>query len=334
MNYKFALIGAGRIGQVHARAISQLPNANLICVADSSETAAHMVAEQFDAAQALVDDIAKNPDIDAVLICTPTESHADLVELFSNAGKAVFCEKPIDLNLDRVVACLQTISRNQTPFMVGFNQRFDPSFSALKERVAAGEIGSIESIHIVSRDPAPPPIEYLEKSGGIFKDMTIHDFDMCRHLLGSDEIETVSACGSVLFEHSLHQIGDFDTVNVILHTKSGKQCVISNSRRSSYGYDQRLEVHGALGMLRAQNQRPIHLELANNAGFQEPVLHDFFMTRYAPSYQAELGAFVDLVSGGTPAYRNAHDGLQALRIAAAADLAVAEGRTVSVAEVV
>jgi myo-inositol 2-dehydrogenase/D-chiro-inositol 1-dehydrogenase len=279
-----------------------------------------------------IDEIENSSDVDAVLICTPTNTHADLIERFSRAGKAVFCEKPIDLNIERVRACLDVIKETGGKVMLGFNRRFDPHFAAVRKAIDEGRIGKVEMVTITSRDPGAPPAEYIKVSGGIFRDMTIHDFDMARFLLG-EEIATVSASASVLVDPKIGELGDFDSASVILTTASGRQCVISNSRRASYGYDQRIEVHGSDGAVSAENQRPVSIEVASKDGYTRPPLHDFFMTRYTDAYAAEIASFIDAIDGGKAPTPSAEDGLQALALAEAALLSVKEGRTVKVAEV-
>ena len=235
MTIRFALLGAGRIGKVHARAVTSNPAAKLVAVADAMEQAAKDIAAQYGCEVRTIEQIASASDIDAVVICTPTDTHADLIETFSNAGKAIFCEKPIDLSVKRVRECLAVVDKNKTKLMVGFNRRFDPHFRAVRAAIDAGEIGEVEMVTIVSRDPAPPPVDYIKRSGGIFRDMTIHDFDMARFLLG-EEIATVSAQASVLVDKAIGKAGDYDSASVMLSTRSGKHATISNSRRATYGY--------------------------------------------------------------------------------------------------
>jgi myo-inositol 2-dehydrogenase/D-chiro-inositol 1-dehydrogenase len=332
MTIRFALLGAGRIGQVHAAAINSNPQAQLVAVADFFEEAANNLIANFGGELRTIDEIASSDDVDAVLICTPTNTHADLIEQFAHAGKAIFCEKPIDLNIDRVVACLKVVEETDATLMVGFNRRFDPHFIALKEVIASGKIGAVEMINIISRDPGAPPAEYIKVSGGIFKDMTIHDFDMARFLLG-EEIETVTASASVLVDPVIGELGDFDSANVILTTVSGKQCAISNSRRATYGYDQRIEVHGSLGMVSAENQREASIEVATADGYTKPPLYDFFMTRYIAAYAAEITTFIENLTDNTPASPSGQDGLHALAIAEATLKSVSEGRAVKLSEV-
>jgi myo-inositol 2-dehydrogenase/D-chiro-inositol 1-dehydrogenase len=332
MAVRFGLLGAGRIGKVHAKAITGDPRARLVAVADAVPEAAQAVAGQYGCDVRSIDAIEAAADIDAVVICTPTTTHADLIERFARAGKAIFCEKPIDLSLARVRDCLKVVEATKAKLMVGFNRRFDPHFRAVHAAIDEGRIGAVEMVTITSRDPGPPPIAYVTSSGGIFRDMTIHDFDMARFLLG-EEVETVQAAASVLVDPEIGRAGDFDSVSVILRTASGRQCVISNSRRATYGYDQRIEVHGSEGMAAAENQRPVSIEIAAASGYNRPPLHNFFMTRYTEAYAAEIAAFIAAISDGAVVSPSGRDGLIALALADAAIRSVAEGRAVRVADV-
>jgi myo-inositol 2-dehydrogenase/D-chiro-inositol 1-dehydrogenase len=296
------------------------------------EKAAEDIAAQYGCEVRTIEAIASAPDVDAVVICTPTDTHADLIEKFSNARKSIFCEKPIDLSVTRVEECLKVVEANKTALMVGFNRRFDPHFMAVRAAIDAGEIGDVEMVTIVSRDPGPPPIDYIKRSGGIFRDMTIHDFDMARFLLG-EEIESVSAQASVLVDSEIGKAGDYDSVSVMLATRSGKHATISNSRRASYGYDQRIEAHGSKGSVAAENQRAVSIEVANAKGYTRPPLLDFFMTRYTQAYANEIAAFIDAVQGKRPAAPTGRDGLIALALADAALKSAQEGRAVKVSEV-
>lgn len=332
MTLKFGLLGAGRIGKVHAKAINADPDAELVAVADAMAPAAAAIAAQYGCEVRSIEAILSAKDIDAVVICTPTDTHADLIEAFARAGKAIFCEKPIDLSLDRVKSCLKVVRETKAVLMVGFNRRFDPHFAAVKAEIAKGSIGAVEMVNITSRDPGAPPVEYIARSGGIFRDMTIHDFDMARFLLG-EEVAEVSAMASVLVDPAIGTAGDFDSVQVMLKTASGKQALISNSRRATYGYDQRIEVHGVAGAVSAENQRPVSIEVATAKGYTRPPLHDFFMTRYIDAYAAEIAAFIQAALGKAAATPSGEDGLAALALAEAALKSVAEGRVVKVAEV-
>ena len=332
MTVRFGLLGAGRIGKVHAKAITGDVRAKLVAVADAVAPAADAIAAQYGCQVRTIDAIEAASDIDAVVLCTPTDTHADLIERFARAGKAIFCEKPVDLSLARVRDCLKVVEATRAKLMVGFNRRFDPHFRAVRAAIDEGRIGTVEMVTITSRDPAPPPASYITVSGGIFRDMTIHDFDMARFLLG-EEVATVQAAGSVLVDPAIGKLGDYDSASVILTTATGKQCLISNSRRASYGYDQRIEVHGSLGSAAAENQRPVSIEVATAAGYTRPPLHDFFMTRYTEAYAAEIAAFVAAISDGASISPSGQDGLAALALADAAILSVKEGRAVPVAEI-
>ena len=332
MTTRLGLLGAGRIGKVHAKAISANAGARLVAVADAFPAAATALADHYGCEVRSIAAILAAKDIDAVVICTPTDTHADLIEKFARAGKAIFCEKPIDLSLARVKACLKVVRDTKAVLMVGFNRRFDPHFGAVRAAIDAGTIGAVEMVTIISRDPGAPPADYITRSGGIFRDMTIHDFDMARFMLG-EEISAVSAQASVLTDPNIAKLGDFDSVSVMLTTASGKHCTISNSRRATYGYDQRVEVHGSLGSVAAENQRPVSIEVATAAGYTRPPLHDFFMTRYTDAYAAEIAAFVAAVADKGAASPSGEDGLVALALAEAALKSVAEKRTVSMSEV-
>jgi myo-inositol 2-dehydrogenase/D-chiro-inositol 1-dehydrogenase len=332
MSVRFAVLGAGRIGQVHAAAIASVPGAALVAVAEPMTEAAAAVSARYGCEIRSIEAIEAAGDIDAVVICTPTDTHADLIERFCRAGKAVFCEKPVDLDLDRVRACLEVVKETKGTLMVGFQRRFDPDFRALKAAIDAGRIGKVEMVTLTSRDPGPPPYGYIERSGGIFRDMTIHDFDVARWLLG-EEVTWVQAAASVLVDCKIGELGDYDSVNVILTTDSGSQCTITNTRRAAYGYDQRIEVHGSEGSVSAENHREAHIEIADGSGYHRPPLLNFFMSRYTSAYAAEIAAFVDAVQNGKSMPTTGQDGLQALTLAEAALRSVAEKRAVAVAEV-
>lgn len=331
MVLKFGILGAGRIGQVHAEAIAKTPGAELRALAEPVAEAARKVADKYGCDIRTIEQIETADDINAVIICTPTDTHADLIERFARAGKAIFCEKPVDLSLTRVRQCLQTVADTDTFLMVGFQRRFEPDFKLLKQAIIDGKIGEVEMISLVSRDPGPPPYDYIARCGGIFRDMTIHDFDVARWLLG-EEVETVQAAASVLIDPKIGELGDFDSVNVILRTASGRQCTISNSRRATYGYDQRIEVHGSKGAVSAQNHAEARIEFAGPEGYTRPPNLHFFITRYAGAYAAEIAAFVAALEAGDPPPVSGQDGLMALAIADAAVTSVTENRTVAVAD--
>lgn len=330
MTLRLGLLGAGRIGKVHAAAIAATPGATLVAVADAVPEAATALADAHGAAVREADAIMAAGDIDGVLITTPTDLHATMIEQAARAGKAIFCEKPIDLDVDRVRACLDVVASTGAKLMVGFNRRFDPNFREVRRRIEAGAIGAVEMVQITSRDPAPPPVSYIGRSGGLFRDMAIHDFDMARFLLGEEPV-TVYAAASVLVDPAIGAAGDVDSAAITLTTASGRICQISNSRRATYGYDQRIEVHGAKGLLSAENVRATTVEEATAEGYRRDPLLDFFMTRYTAAYQAEIATFVSAVTSGTPLTPSGDDGLKALLIAEAAALSVREQRVVRLA---
>lgn len=330
MTVRFAILGAGRIGQVHARAVSSIPAATLVAVAEPFADAAKRIQDTYGCDIREIDEIATSDDVDAVVICTPTDTHADLIEKFAKAGKAVFCEKPVDLSVPRVKEALKTVEAEGATLMVGFNRRFDPDFMALKAAIDSGKIGDVEMVTITSRDPGAPPASYIKVSGGIFRDMTIHDFDVARWLLG-EEVTTVVAQGSVLTDPAIGELGDYDSVNVILTTASGKQCTITNSRRATYGYDQRMEVLGSLGMVQAQNTHENAVEIAVEDGYHKAPLLNFFMDRYTIAYANEIAAFVAAIQNGTPTPTTGLDGLKALELADAALESAQTGKAVTLA---
>lgn len=332
MTLNIAVLGAGRIGQVHATAIAQVPDANLIAIADPIAAAAENLAERFDCHIRTIVEIEASDDVHAVAICTPTDTHADLIERFARAGKAIFCEKPIDLDITRVQQCLSVVEENQATLMLGFQRRFDPDFNALKNAIDEGKIGAVETVTLTSRDPAPPPYDYIRHSGGIFRDMAIHDFDVACWLL-DEPIETVQASASVLIDPEIGAIGDYDTANILLKSATGQLCTISVSRRASYGYDQRIEVHGSNGTISANNHHKNTVQIANADGHQTSILQDFFMSRYAAAYKNEIEAFVYAVKNKTPPPTTGHDGLIALTLAEAAKISVTENRLVRMAEI-
>jgi myo-inositol 2-dehydrogenase / D-chiro-inositol 1-dehydrogenase len=319
-----AVIGAGRIGRIHARNIAVHQGARLAGVADVDGVAAASLAEACGARSLSLDEAFA---ADAVLIGSPTPTHADYIERAAAAGRAIFCEKPIDLAADRVRACLAAVQQAGVPLMVGFNRRFDPHFATLKRRMDAGEIGAPELLTIISRDPAPPPPAYIATSGGLFRDMMIHDLDMARFLLGEDPVE-LHAAASCLVDPSIGAAGDVDTAVVTLRTAGGRLCQISNSRRATYGYDQRIEMHGAKGLLRAGNVTATTVELASDAGFVTDPALPFFLERYAAAYRAELDAFISAVTSGEPPKPDGPDGLKALLLADAAAESAKAGQSV------
>ena len=321
--------GAGRIGKVHAANIAVHPDARLRYVVDVDGEAASALARAHGADVTGPESALADPDITAVVIASSTDTHADLIEASARAGKAIFCEKPIHLDIGRVDACLSVLRECEVSMFVGFNRRFDPSFAALQDAVRNGRIGKVEMVSITSRDPAPPPIDYIRVSGGLFRDMMIHDFDMARWLLGEEPLE-VFATGSCLVDPAIGEVGDIDTALVTLKTGSGALCQISNSRRADYGYDQRIEVLGEKGMLRAENQLPTSVERATSDGvMRDPPLY-FFLERYAEAYRRELFSFFDALGGGKALSPNEVDGRAAQALAEAALASFESGRSTRV----
>ncbi len=326
---RFGLLGAGRIGQIHGRNIAASTDATLVAIADVNRKAAAALAEKTGAEVRDAGALVGAGDIDALLIGSPTSTHADLIEAGAKAGKAVLCEKPVDLDAARVAKCLKIVTSAGTPLMIGFNRRFDPNFSALQKRVREGAVGTVEIVTIISRDPGPPPVSYIEHSGGLYRDMMIHDFDMARFLLGEEPVE-VSAYGSNLVDPAIGKAGDIDTAAVMMRTATGKLAIITNSRRAAYGYDQRLEVHGSGGMARADNIYENTVEIAGKKGFARNPVQHFFLQRYADAYRLELAAFIDAVSKGNEPSPSGRDGLQAQRLADAATKSRKSGKPVAV----
>ena len=326
---RFGVLGAGRIGNVHARTLRDSGRAQVAYVADAMADAANALAAQVGAKTGSVDDVIAASDVDAILIATPTDTHADLIEKAARAGKMILCEKPVSLSVDRIEACLKVVDEAGVPLMIGFHRRYDPNYSALEKRLRAGEIGDIEIVTIICRDPAPPPVSYIERSGGLYRDMMIHDFDMARFLLGEDPI-TVHALGASLVDPAIGRAGDIDTAVVHMQTASGKMCVITNSRRATYGHDQRIEVHGSRGMLRAGNIHLTTLERADSAGFTEDLIPFSFIERYADAYRIEINAFLTAIENGEAPRASGRDGLMAQKLADAAAELLKAGQAVSI----
>jgi len=328
-----ALLGCGRIGKMHAATIARSPTAQLVSVYDPVFEASEQVGTQFGCAVAPSAEVAI-ASADAVLIATSTPTHADLIEASVRAGKAVFCEKPIDLSLERVMKCRNAIAAHSSVVQIGFNRRFDPGHRAAREAVHNGDIGDLQQIIITSRDPGLAPWGYLQASGGIFRDMTIHDFDLARFML-DEEVDEVFATGSALIEPRLAtELNDVDSVMVVMRTGSGKLCHINNSRLATYGYDQRIELFGSKGMVISDNRRAHELKRfgAVTTAAGEPYLN-FFIERYVEAFSAGLESFIEkAVSGGKPE-ATFDDGERALALAEAAVLSLKKKRFVKVSEV-
>ncbi len=328
---RLGLLGAGRIGKTHARSIAESEGARLVAVADPDEAAVAAVVQATGTRAASVEEVLGDPAIEGILIATPTDLHAELIERAAAAGKAIFCEKPIDLDLSRAQESVAVAARCGVPLMIGFNRRFDPSFRCLRDEIDRRRIGDVELVQITSRDPAPPPLDYVRRSGGLFRDMMIHDLDMARFLVGEPIVE-VTATGSALVDKAIGDAGDVDTAVAVLRSAGGRMCVISNSRRAAYGYDQRIEVHGSEGMVSAGNPVATTVTRADRSGFATDPLNDFFMDRYAEAYREEIATFCAVVRGTDVPYPSGLDGLAALAIADAASESLATGRTVTVVD--
>ena len=328
----FAQFGAGRIGAIHAANLAANGRAALRHVVDPDAAAAGRIASRHGARVSSTQEALADPEVGAVIVASATDTHADLVIAAAAAGKAIFCEKPIDLSLARTDAAIAAAAKAGVPMLVGFNRRFDPNFAEMHRRVAAGAIGRVEQVIVTSRDPGLPPLAYLKVSGGQFRDMTIHDFDMARWMLGEEPVE-VFAYGAALVEPAVAAAGDIDSCMVLLRTGSGRMAHINNSRRATYGYDQRVEVFGSGGQLTVGNRVPTTVEIADADSVRADKPLHFFLERYADAYRIELDAFIDVVTEGKPMPVGAADGRQALVLAEAALRSLRENRPVRVAEI-
>jgi myo-inositol 2-dehydrogenase / D-chiro-inositol 1-dehydrogenase len=329
-----ALLGAGRIGKVHAESLARhIPGARLYAVADVSADAAQSCAAMYGArAETDYRRLLGDPEVHAVAICTATDTHAQIITEAAEAGKQIFCEKPIALGLDRIDAALAAVARAGVKLQIGFNRRFDSSFRRARAAALGGEVGAIERVHITSRDPAPPPISYIKVSGGLFLDMMIHDFDMVRYLTGQEAVEVFAMAGS-LVDPAIGAAGDVDTAVVMLRLESGAIASIENSRRAVYGYDQRAEVFGSGGVVRTENHYPNSATLSDARGVRRDLPYNFFMDRYTESFRAELSEFIGAVRSGAPVPVTGQDGRAPVVMAMAAARSRAEGRPVRIAEI-
>ena len=325
-----AVFGAGRMGKVHAGNVRRHPAARVKYVIDVMESAAQAVAASVGAQVGTLETVLADKDVKAVVITSPTATHLPLSVACARAGKAIFCEKPIDLALDRVVECVAEVERTGVPFQLGFQRRFDPTFRALHDAVASGAIGDVEIVKVTSRDPYPPPRGYVATSGGIFRDMMIHDFDVARWFLGEEPVE-VFAWGSCLVSPMFAELSDADTAMAMLKTASGRMCHIENSRRAVYGYDQRIEVFGSKGMLQAGNRTATSTELWNETGIVRDKILPFFPERYVEAYAAEIAAFLDAVTQGKAPEVGAVAGQKSLVLADAATRSFQSGQPVKIA---
>ena len=315
-----ALMGAGRIGKMHAEIITAHPEANLNCVYDINKEFAHQVAKDNNAESvSSPEDAIINDKIDAVLIASATPTHTQFITMGAKAGKAIFCEKPIDLDINKVDECFREINGIDIPLQIGFNRRFDNSHAKVKQARESKEIGQLEMLIITSRDPEPPGLDYLNAAGGFFRDTTIHDFDLSRFILGNDPIIEVSAFGDSLFDENAKIAQDFDTAMFVLKSKAGVMIHINNSRRAVYGYDQRVEAFGSKGMIISNNQTPTSIEKYNqiSTSSKEPILH-FFIERYKQAYRDQFNHFINCIKNNKKPSVGFSDGRNALIIANAA----------------
>jgi len=312
---KIALLGAGRIGRIHAANAQAHPGLTLSHVVDPVAEAADAIAAGTGAAVATFEAVLADPEVAGVIVASATDTHLDACLRAQAAGKAIFCEKPLDMDLGRARAAAGELSGAR--LLLGFNRRFDPSFQALKARLDAGAVGALETLQITSNDPAPPPIAYVKASGGLFKDMAIHDFDMARWLLGEEPVE-VFAWGSCLVDPAIGQAGDIDTARTLLKTASGRLCVIANSRRSGFGYDQRVEAYGSGGMASAGNALESTVQVWREDGAQADRFQNFFLDRYREAYRLEMAHFAEILAGTAAPRIGYADGVAALALAEAA----------------
>ena len=317
---ELAQFGAGRIGQIHARNVTVTGEARLKYLVDVNATAAAELAAASGAEVTAADQVFGDPDVQAVIIASSTDTHADLIEAAAKAGKAIFCEKPIDLDLARTRRCLETVAKHGVPLFVGFNRLFDPSFAQLRQSLAKGQIGKLENLTITSRDPAPPPADYVARSGGLFRDMMIPDF--------GTEPQRLYARGSVLVDPAIGAAGDVDSAVVLLETADGVLCQIINSRRAIYGYDQRIEAFGEKGLLLAGNRDARSLQNWGDQGIVAEKPLYFFLERYAEAYRAEMAHFLACLAGREQPRVKAEDGLRALELAEAANESLSSGQAV------
>lgn len=312
--FNIALLGAGRIGQIHAANIVAHKETHLWSVVDPNEENAARIAALYQARVQSVDEAMADPNVHAVLIASATDTHANLIELAAQHGKAIFCEKPVHLDLARVRECLAVVKAHNVPLFIGFNRRFDPQFRRIKTDVLEGRIGKPESLLIISRDPSPPPVEYVRVSGGMFRDMTIHDFDMARFIMGEEPV-SIYAQGSNLVDPAIGEAGDIDTAFIVLKYRSGALATIVNSRRSAYGYDQRLELHGENGLLSAGNILENQVQHLSVSGCRSALPEHFFLQRYKEAYAAEWQHFVEVLRGEAKPECSGEDGERALYLA-------------------
>lgn len=332
---RFGILGAGRIGPVHAETLAfRVADAEVAALADLNREAAHKLAERCGIPRVVSSpgEILDDPSIDAVVICTPTDTHADLIVRAAQAGKHIFCEKPVSLSLEKIDLSLAAVRKAGVKLQVGFNRRFDSNFARVRQAVRSGEVGKPYLMHIISRDPSPPPISYLGPSGGLFLDMMIHDFDMARFLLG-EEVEEVYAAAGVLVDAAIGAAGDLDTAVVVLHFRSGAIGTIDNSRKATFGYDQRVEILGSKGKIASENRFPNQVVVSGEKSVYSDLPLPFFMERYTESFAAEMKDFVDAVVNDKPVPVTGDDSRVPVVMALAARRSYDEHRPVKLSEV-
>ena len=335
MTLNLGIIGAGRIGTVHAEnLVYRIPEARVVAVADIRLDAAQTLARTLNIPQATADyrEVLATPEVDAVLVCSSTDTHSEIIEAAANAGKHIFAEKPIDLDLAVIDRGRAAVKGAGVKFFVGFNRRFDPTYARVREAIQSGELGDVHLLHVISRDPSPPPIEYVKVSGGIFVDMMIHDFDMARFLVGS-EVEEVYTRAAVRIDPRIGEAGDVDTALVMLTFANGAIGVIDNSRQAVYGYDQRVEVLGSKGAASSDNVYPNQVTFSTATSICRDLPLNFFMERYTESYEREMHAFVRCIAENTPIPVGPSDGRIPVVMALAAKKSLVENRPVKLSEI-
>ncbi len=326
-----AVFGAGRIGRIHASNLAALPGVQLDAICDPSAEAASDLAQSLGAKVSTIEAVLADKQIDAVAICSPTVTHSDLITRAAAAGKHIFCEKPVDLSVPRAQACAEAVKAAGVACMIGFQRRFDPTFNEASRRLAAGDIGNAEMLIITSRDPGAPPAEYIKGSGGIFRDMLIHDLDVFRWILcaDGDEAAWLSAAGSVLTDPAIADLGDYDSTAVTIRTRKGRLCQINTSRRAAYGYDQRFEVLGSKGLLQCGNQTPTGVVQSDVSGVHSDKPEAFFLQRYAAAYRLEIAHFFETLQSGGVFRTTVADGVAAQKLADAATQSCQSGQAVA-----
>ena len=330
---KIGIAGLGRIGKIHLNNLLELNNVEVIAVMDPSfEALKYAIGKGVESGLQNYKDLLEIKELEAIVICTPTNTHADYVEIAAKSGKHIFCEKPLDLNLQRINDVLKVVEKSKIKLMIGFNRRYDNEFCKVKSSVKSGFVGEPYLVKITSRDPAAPPIEYIKNSGGLFLDMTIHDFDMARFIVDK-EIQEVYAKGEAFTDISISKAGDIDTAVIVLKYTDSTLAIIDNSRKAAYGYDQRLEVFGSKGMIQANNVMIDNNNLFTQNGVKSSLPMNFFMERYADAYKKEIIDFIDSVTNNKQVSVSGIDGLKSLQIGLAANKSLKENRPVKVDEI-